>query len=278
MINFTVDSTKCIRCSQCVNDCPVNIIDMGEGLPFIKEGQEGDCVKCLHCLAVCPKEAISILGKNPKDSIKLNNNFPKFPELEILAKGRRSVRRYKDENIDKELLSKLLSTALYAPTGVNSMKTDFFVVDDKDVMNSVRMEVYRGIAECVKKNSLPVGMEFFKDFLDKWETKGDDNIFRHAPHMLIATADETQSHTPHEDCIIALSYFELLAASAGLGTVWCGLGKWAINTVLMNMKKRLGIPDNHSIGYVMMFGKPAVKYFRTVQRETDFKIHRISLE
>lgn len=277
MINFKVDSTKCTRCSQCVNDCPVHIIDMGEGLPFIKEGQEEDCVKCQHCLAICPKGAVSILDKSPENSIKINNNFPKFSEMEVLAKGRRSVRKYKNENVDRELLSKLLSTALHAPTGVNSMQTDFFVVDDKDVMNSIRLEVYKGIAECVKKDSLPIGMEFFKDFLEKWEARGIDNIFRHAPHMLIATADRTISHTPNEDSIIALSYFELLAASAGLGTVWCGLGKWAINTVLEDMKKRLGIPDNHLIGYVMMFGKPAIKYFRTVQRETDSKIHSISL-
>jgi len=157
------------------------------------------------------------------------------------------------------------------------METNFFVVDDKDVMQSVRLAVYNGIAECVKKNSLPIGMEFYKNFIEEWETQGVDNIFRHAPHMLIATSDETKSHTPHEDSIIALSYFELLAASAGLGTVWCGLARWAINTVLDDMKKKLGIPDNHLIGYVMMFGKPAIKYFRTVQRDTDNKIHRISL-
>lgn len=277
MIDFKVDSTKCIRCSQCVNDCPVNIIGMDEGIPFIKEGKEEECVKCQHCLAICPKEAVSILGKLPENSIKLNGNFPKFSALEILVKGRRSVRRYKDENVDKDILSKLLSSALHAPTGVNIMETNFFVVDDKDVMQSVRLAVYNGIAECVKKNSLPIGMEFYKDFIEEWETQGIDNIFRHAPHMLIATSDETKSHTPHEDSIIALSYFELLAASAGLGTVWCGLARWAINTVLDDMKKRLGIPDNHSIGYVMMFGKPAIKYFRTVQRDTDNKIHRISL-
>lgn len=276
MIDFKIDSSKCIRCSQCVKDCPVHIIEMEDSFPFIRESKEKDCLKCQHCLAICPKEAVSILGKDPSDSIKLNNNFPNFSGLEILTKGRRSVRRYKDENVDKELLSKLFSAALHAPTGVNSMETNFFIVDDKEIMQSIRLEVYKGIAECVKNNSLPVGMEFYKEFLETWQTEGYDSIFRHAPHMAIATADETQSHTPQEDCVIALSYFELLAASAGLATVWCGLGRWAINTILTDIKKRLGIPDNHMIGYVMMFGKPAIKYFRTVQRDTDSKIHTVS--
>ncbi len=276
MIDFKIDAAKCIRCSQCVNDCPMRVIDMEEGVPFIKAEKEEECIKCLHCLAICPKEALSILGKHPENSLKIKDNFPKLSEMEVLTKGRRSVRKYKNENVDKDLLSKLLSTALHAPTGVNSMQTDFFVVDDKDVMNSIRMEVYKGIADRVRKNSLPEGMEFFKDFLESWENKGYDNVFRHAPHMLIATADETQSRTPTEDCVIALSYFELLAVSAGLGTVWCGLGKWAIDGLLDDMKKKIGIPENQKIGYIMMFGKPAIKYFRTVQRDTTNKIHSIS--
>lgn len=278
MIDFKVDSAKCIKCSQCANDCPMHIIGIKDGVPFIIEGKEEECVKCQHCLAVCPKGAVSILGKLPENSVKINNNFPKLAELEILAKGRRSIRKYKDENVDKHLLNKLLSTALHAPTGVNAMQTNFFVVDDKEIMKFIRKEVYAGIAQCVKNSSLPAGMEFFESFLEAWETKRIDNVFRHAPHMLIATADETKCHTHQEDCVIALSYFELLAASAGLGTVWCGLGKWAIVNVLTDMKAKLCIPENQKIGYVMMFGKPAVKYSYTVQRDTDSKIHSISLK
>ena len=29
---------------------------------------------------------------------------------------------------------------------------------------------------------------------------------------------------------------------------------------------RLGIPENHILGYAMAFGEPAVEYHRTVQR------------
>ena len=31
------------------------------------------------------------------------------------------------------------------------------------------------------------------------------------------------------------------------------------------MRQLLGIPEDHLIGYVMVFGKPAVHYARTVQ-------------
>jgi hypothetical protein len=40
------------------------------------------------------------------------------------------------------------------------------------------------------------------------------------------------------------------------------------------MKRKLNIPDSHIIGYMMLFGKPAVTYYRTVQRN-NVKINRV---
>ena len=75
------------------------------------------------------------------------------------------------------------------------------------------------------------------------------------------------------DCLIALSYFELFAQANGIGTVWNGLAKWAINDLVPATRHLLGIPDDHLIGYVMAFGKPAVQYYRTVQHGPAL-IHR----
>jgi nitroreductase len=61
------------------------------------------------------------------------------------------------------------------------------------------------------------------------------------------------------------SYFELYAQAHGVGTVWDGLAKWAINELVPESRQRLGTPDDHQIGYCMAFGKPAVRYARTVQ-------------
>ena len=44
MIDFKIDAAKCIRCSQCVNDCPMRVIDMEEGVPFIKAEKEEECI------------------------------------------------------------------------------------------------------------------------------------------------------------------------------------------------------------------------------------------
>jgi hypothetical protein len=108
-------------------------------------------------------------------------------------------------------------------------------------------------------------MEFFQAMVEDALKNGRDNIFRGAPHLLIVSAPK-DSPSPEADCHIALSYFELLAAGMGLGALWSGLAKWALTMIVPELLQRLGVPDNHQVGYMMVFGHPAVTYHRTVQR------------
>ncbi len=243
-----------------------------DGYPFIPVDKEALCIKCQHCLAICPTESVSIFGLDPANSRSVVGGFPDPDKLEILIKGRRSVRRYKHENIAPALLQKLLEVAWHAPTGVNSRKVCFTVLDSKEKVAQLRDEVMVGLVRLVKENVLPQGMEFFANFVRIWEDRHIDVIFRGAPHLLIASAPMNVA-SPMPDCMISLSYFELFAQSNGIGTVWNGLAKSAINDLVPETRHLLGIPDDHLIGYVMAFGKPAVHYFRTVQHGPAL-IHR----
>jgi hypothetical protein len=82
--------------------------------------------------------------------------------------------------------------------------------------------------------------------------------------------------TPDADALIAMSYFELLAASMGIGTLWNAMIRWAISEISTDMYQRLGIPADHVKGYVLLFGKPAVQYHRTVQRD-EVQVNRVRL-
>jgi nitroreductase len=53
-------------------------------------------------------------------------------------KGRRSVRKYKTEPVDKELVKKLLDAARWAPSGGNIQPWLFIVIDDSKVLNVIR--------------------------------------------------------------------------------------------------------------------------------------------
>jgi nitroreductase len=265
MLDFFVDLQSCSRCGLCVADCPARIITLpDDGYPKILREKEAACYRCQHCLAVCPRGSISILGVKPENSRLLAGNYPAPELLETLIKGRRSVRRYRDENLPPELLQQLLAVAWHAPTGVNSRQVLFTVVDDKEKLAALRAEVLNGLARLVRDNALPEKLAFYADFVRVWEEKGQDIIFRNAPHLLIATAPQ-QVVTPQQDCLIALSYFELYAQANGVGTVWNGLAKWALNDLLPEFGQRLGIPADHQFGYAMSFGWPAFRYVRTVQ-------------
>jgi nitroreductase/NAD-dependent dihydropyrimidine dehydrogenase PreA subunit len=273
MLSFEIDSQRCTHCGECAADCPARIIVMDEGVPTITPDKEASCYRCQHCFAICPTGAVSILGLKPADSRPLAGAFPDPDALEMLIKGRRSVRRYKQENLEPELIQRLLDVAWSAPTGMNSRDVLFTVVDDREKMATIRGEVMVGIAQLASDGALPEGMEFFADFARLWEEKQVDTLFRGAPHLLVASAP-LGCVSPVPDCMIALSYFELFAQSMGVGTVWNGLAKWAINDLLPRTRQRLGIPDDHVIGYVMSFGRPALRYRRTVQRGPA-NIHRV---
>ena len=270
MLDFAIDESRCIQCGECAADCPVRIIDVSQGLPRISEQRQGLCIRCQHCLAVCPTAALSILGVNPDGSAEI---LPPSPDgLENLIKSRRSVRRYRPEAVERAVLDRLMDAVAYAPTGKNERKVRFTLVDDPEVMARIRVLTMEGIRRAVDEDGLPDGMEFFAKFLTAWD-QGRDIIFREAPHMLIASSPR-EATSGEADPFIALSYFELMAASLGLGTVWCGYARWALQSVVPELGRRLGIPSDHRSMYVAMFGWPAVRYARAVQREVQ-GLHRV---
>ena len=265
MLDFFVNAERCTRCGLCVADCPARIIAMrDDSFPKIAAEKEAACYRCQHCLAVCPPGAVSILGLAPGDSRPLAGSYPDAGALEMLIKGRRSVRRYREENLPPELVQKLLAVAWHAPTGVNARQVLFTVIDDRDRLAGLRGEVMSGLARLVRDHALPAQFGRFADFVRVWEERGQDIIFRNAPHLLIATAP-ADIPCPREDCLIALAYFELYAQACDVGTVWNGLAKWALCDLLPEFCARLGIPADHAFGYAMAFGWPAHRYARTVQ-------------
>lgn len=273
MLQFEVNKPGCIRCGECVFDCPARIIGVGaDGYPAIPQEKEVNCIRCEHCLAVCPPGVISILGYKPSDSMPVEGRLPEPAAMETLIKGRRSVRRYREENVDPALIRHLLEVAWHAPTGVNARQVRFTVIDDREKMVRLRDELMEGLVRLSRENKIPKKHAYFALFVRVWERQKADLIFRNAPHLLIASAPKTVA-CPKEDALIALSYFELLAQTNGIGTVWNGIVKWAIDEMLPEFKEKLGIPEDHQFGYAMTFGMPAVRYPRTVQHASAIIHH-----
>jgi Fe-S-cluster-containing hydrogenase component 2 len=264
MLGLRIDEEKCIQCGECAADCPYEVLSLDKGYPAVVADREERCIACQHCFAVCPTGALSIFGLNPDDSITLDDTLPSSEQLATLMKGRRSVRHYLEEPVDSSVIRDLIEVVANGPTGVNNRQVLFTVVEDQNFMASLRKKTIEGIRRVEEHTGLPKGLEFFSGIVEAAD-RGEDVLFRNAPHLLIVSSPAA-GPSPEPDCLIALTYFELLAASSGLGTVWNGLCKWALTRILPEFLAQLKVPANHTVGYMMSFGKPAVRYHRTVQR------------
>ncbi|MCP3888569.1 MAG: 4Fe-4S dicluster domain-containing protein [Desulfobulbaceae bacterium] len=274
MLDFTIDVETCIGCGQCASDCPAMIINMESNLPLIPEDVEQFCIGCMHCVAVCSEGSVSILGYGPDAGVPLKDApLPAPEQLELLIKGRRSVRNYQDKNVDGELINKLIEVASHAPSGHNDRELLYTVVDDKGIVYDLRDEALNGLEKLIESEQLPEGFEMFADILDAWKASGKDILFRGAPHLLIVSASQ-ESAAPLHDCVIALSTFEMYAQSHGVGTIWNGFATLTISELVPSLKTRLGIPDDHQLGYVMGFGLPALSYKRTIERSAP-RVNRV---
>lgn len=238
---IVIDKNKCIHCGLCIKDCMSKCISFDKDHVPVFKDEEGHCIGCQHCLAICPVGALSFDNKNPDKSQKVN--YGKSEDLEGLIKSRRSIRYFKDENIDSERLAKIKEILPFVPTGRNIDSLHFSFVETKEKMDEIRKIT---------------------------ETKiGKSNIiYRTATAMLTVSVDKQKVAKSCEsvDPIIALSYVDLYAQSLGLGTLWCGLAYRAVQEV-PEVYSMLKIPKEYTLSYIMLLGIPDVKYARTTQPE-----------
>ena len=271
-LRFRVDAEKCVQCDTCVNDCPSGIIQRHGTLPEAALPAGGACLECQHCLAVCPSGAISVFGLQAENSLPLTENaLPSYRQMKTLVRGRRSVRRFCDDDLPPALLDELLADLAHAPTGCNARDLTFSLVSGRDAMKrllaGVMQSIEAGLASGAELHTL------FDEAVTAYRS-GKDEIFQGAPYLLIVSHG-TQAMCGQEDVALALAYFELLAQSAGLGTTWCGMIKFVAD-MFPETRSLLGLtPDAYFYG--MIFGKPAVRYARTVQRDSAARFRRIDI-
>lgn len=275
MLNLTVSEELCSGCGECSRDCIAGIMEqIDDKPPFIRLGNEPSCLGCQHCLAVCPTGALSIHNRNPAESQELcHDNLPPFEQMMLLVRGRRSVRQYKAENVSPGLIRELLAALANAPTAGNRRELTYTVIADREVMQRFQEKTTAALAAVVAKHAAANDW-FLETAAPVYLEKGPQVIFHGAPHVLIVSAP-TEVFSANVDVILAMAYFELLAQSAGLGTVWCGMLKALLETV-PEIKELIGLPAD-CFYYTMLFGLPSVRYYRTVQRDDSAAIRTVAL-
>ena len=258
MNTITVDKEKCAQCGLCVSDCVSMCLGMNkDNYPYMKN--EEMCLKCQHCMMICPTGALSFNDINPENLEKVSAK-----DILSLIKSRRSIRQYKEEELTEEELQTIKEMLPYIPTGCNSHKLHFSIVEKKSVMRTLKEKVNNKFIKLLNNKVLSPVVKHFEVYKDAFE-KGEDIVFRNAPHMVVVSSPISAPCAP-QDPVIALSYIELYARSLGLGTCWCGYAEICIK-LFPELCEILEIPKGYTPVYAMLLGKPAVKYLRTPQPE-----------
>jgi nitroreductase len=164
-----------------------------------------------------------------------------------VVEGRRAVRQYREAPLSRELIERLIGTAVLAPSAKNLQPWAFAVVTDAGHIDAYARRAKEHLIASPGLLQLPADE---RNFL----TDPQLNIFYHAPVLLIvlAKSDEAQAR---EDCCLAALTLLLAARESGLGTCWIGLGRPWLD--LPATKSELGIPRHYHVVAPIVLGYPA---------------------
>ena len=136
--------------------------------------------------------------------------------------NRRSIRRYENKQIPKDILDKIVEAGRQSPSAVNKQPYHFVIVTDSEIKKKLKSLLNR--------------------FLEK------------APVTIVGCANTKAILTGKwatVDTIIALENMVLAAWSLGIGSCWIGSFKE------QKVKDTLKIPQNWKVVALVTFGYPA---------------------
>jgi len=194
---------------------------------------------------------------------------------------RRSHRHFKDKEISREKIEKLIDTCRYAPTGGNLQGVEIMVIQNQekikelsnltvDFFTIIGTSAEKQLAQLLpeertsKKAELLQRTVTYKERLTQARDLGYDPIFHIAPAVIIFHA-HLQTASAKDDCVIASTTMGLTAMTMGLGTTYIGLYESAAKNH-PPAYKALNLPEGHGVFSVLIMGYPKLKYLRTIDR------------
>jgi nitroreductase len=164
--------------------------------------------------------------------------------LEAIA-TRRSIRKYQEKPVPRELIQKLLDTAILAPSGSNGQPWAFAIIQDKELLKSYSDRAKEMFIHLFDNRPDP---QNYRQIL----ANPDFNIFYNAGTLVVIYWHQTPTAT--EDCSMAAQNFMLAAHDAGLGTCWIGFSFMLLNDA--SFLAELGIPEGYTAVAPLILGYP----------------------
>jgi nitroreductase len=142
-------------------------------------------------------------------------------------KTRRSIRRFLDKPVSREMARDLLEAAMFAPSAGNEQPWQFVVLDERKLLD----EVPRLCATA--------------------------SMCRQAPMAILVCGDSSLEKYPNfwvQDCSAATENILLAAHDRGLGAVWVGI--YPLKDRIEAFRKFLGLPEEITPVCLVAIGYP----------------------
>jgi nitroreductase len=160
---------------------------------------------------------------------------------------RRSIRKFKPEQIKDDELNAILEAGMYAPSGANQQSALFVVVQDKDTIKKLTA-------------------------MNAAVLKKDIDPYYKAPTIVLVFADRSKV-TPVEDAALALGNMFNAAASLGIGSCWVHRTKQMFETEAgKDLLKKWGITGDYTGVGSCILGYPDGEHPKAAPRKDNFVI------
>lgn len=279
-----IDERTCTGCGHCVRFCPAEHLCMVNGRIGVNSDTPLGCIACAHCMMLCPTGSITVTGRGLSEQdlrpLPQPDSKADAESLAALMQARRSVRHFKDQEVEPALLDRVIEMASTAPMGIPPWDIGCVIVRGRGPVRSLAAEIIKGY-EGLLKLFKPWALTLLRPFLGKatYETfkhfilplarvyvtahhEGRDMLFYRAPAVLIF---HRSAYSESTDSAIACTYAMLAAESLGLGSTFIG----GAPPILQRNKKlcrQLGIPEQNKASHTLILGHPAISFKQAVHR------------
>ena len=282
-----INPDKCNGCGKCVSVCKDFNLILERKKIKISDTPIFGCIGCGHCMAICPTAAIEIYGRtiSPDDLFEIPDieNSAGYNQLMALYERRRSIREFREKEVDPEIIEKILSAAKTSPMGLPPSDVNVLILDSREktrlfardfcsYLDKMQWFVSKWFLAIMRPFWGKANIELFKGFLKPLfkiytgKMKEGVNLVNYdAP---LAMYFYGSPYTDPADPIVAATVAMYAGESLGLGT--CMLG--CVHPLIQNgerakeFRKRHGIKFTSREGLFVIFGYPDVNYKKGIKR------------
>ena len=165
---------------------------------------------------------------------------------------RRSTRKYLDKEVSQELLEKIIETGRYAPSGGNSQRNHFLVIQNKQIIDHLVKMVERAFSQ------MEITENMYRSLQNSINlSKKGGYVFCYNAPVLIIVANKKDYGNNQADCALALENMMLEANELDLGSCYINQLKWLNeDQKILSYLQSLGMNEDERVYGSLIVGYP----------------------